>query len=242
MLERSGAERTRNRLYIMVLQAVGRVLRWKSKKDRERPADQKKTYLDGDVIRAQVTDCDFGALVRLPDAIDHNEWLATHTTTFFNHISLQYSTISEYCTSQTCPSMAIPGTMLHWQDGEKGKKVKLAAPQYVDCVMCSVQRLVTNESIFPTKFGQEFPPAFSTYIQRIFRLCFHVLAHLYHSHFRETVALDLHSHLNSLYVHFVTFALQFSLLPPAELAPLSDLTDALCIPSASSPHHRAPQT
>lgn len=41
----------------------------------------------------------------------------------------------------------------YWYD-EKGKKTKCTAPQYVDFVMSSVQKLVTDEDIFPTKYGE----------------------------------------------------------------------------------------
>ena len=41
----------------------------------------------------------------------------------------------------------------HWQD-EKGKKLKQSAPQYIDHMMSYVQKSVTDESQFPTKFGE----------------------------------------------------------------------------------------
>lgn len=41
----------------------------------------------------------------------------------------------------------------YWYD-EKGKKTKCTAPQYVDFVMSLVQKLVTDEDIFPTKYGE----------------------------------------------------------------------------------------
>ncbi len=40
----------------------------------------------------------------------------------------------------------------YWYD-ERGKKTKCTAPQYVDLVMTFVQKLVTDEEIFPTKYG-----------------------------------------------------------------------------------------
>lgn len=41
----------------------------------------------------------------------------------------------------------------YWYD-EKGKKTKCTAPQYVDFVMSLCQKLVTDEEIFPTKYGE----------------------------------------------------------------------------------------
>lgn len=40
-----------------------------------------------------------------------------------------------------------------WFD-EKGKKVKVAAPQYVDYVMTFIQKTINDESVFPTKSGK----------------------------------------------------------------------------------------
>lgn len=41
----------------------------------------------------------------------------------------------------------------YWYD-ERGKKTKCTAPQYVDFVMSLCQKLVTDEEIFPTKYGE----------------------------------------------------------------------------------------
>lgn len=40
-----------------------------------------------------------------------------------------------------------------WFD-EKGKKTKVAAPQYIDYVMTFIQKTITDENIFPTKYGK----------------------------------------------------------------------------------------
>lgn len=40
-----------------------------------------------------------------------------------------------------------------WFD-EKGKKTRVAAPQYIDYVMTFTQKTITDESVFPTKYGK----------------------------------------------------------------------------------------
>lgn len=40
-----------------------------------------------------------------------------------------------------------------WFD-EKGKKTRVAAPQYIDYVMTFTQKTISDESIFPTKYGE----------------------------------------------------------------------------------------
>lgn len=87
-----------------------------------------------------------------------------------------------------------------WFD-EKGKKTRVAAPQYIDYVMTFTQKTVSDESIFPTKYANEFPSSFESIARKILRLLFHVIAHLYAAHFREVALLGLHAHLNLTFAH-----------------------------------------
>uniref|UniRef100_A0A7N9CB15 MOB kinase activator 2 n=1 Tax=Macaca fascicularis TaxID=9541 RepID=A0A7N9CB15_MACFA len=133
---------------------------------------------------------------------------------------------AEFCLQEATGSFCT-GRQYYWYD-ERGKKVKCTAPQYVDFVMSSVQKLVTDEDVFPTKYGREFPSSFESLVRKICRHLFHVLAHIYWAHFKETLALELHGHLNTLYVHFILFAREFNLLDPKETAIMDDLTEVLC--------------
>lgn len=145
--------------------------------------------------------------------------------------------------------------------------------------------------------GVEFPRDFLVQIKRLYRLMFHVLAHIYHAHFdvigawaggicacvrprpRHSQhyggpgAMDACGHLNTLFAHFTLFARvrrahgkdgecarpcgtltmcarqTFDLLTDKELAPMSDLIDALLVPdeeeggaSAARPAPSAHQT
>ncbi|XP_027264707.1 MOB kinase activator 2 isoform X5 [Cricetulus griseus] len=131
---------------------AGGSLKSKAKPNGKKTAsEEKKVYLEPEHTKSRITDFEFKELVVLPREIDLNEWLASNTTTFFHHINLQYSTISEFCTGETCQTMAVCNTQYYWYD-ERGKKVKCTAPQYVDFVMSSVQKLVTDEDVFPTKY------------------------------------------------------------------------------------------
>ncbi|KPP72274.1 MOB kinase activator 2-like [Scleropages formosus] len=248
----------------MVLQAVGKVLRKSKAKPngKKAPAEERKQYLESEYTKVRVVDLDLKELVVLPREIDLNEWLASNTTTFFNLINLQYSTISEFCTGDSCQAMTACSTIYFWYD-EKGKKTKCTAPQYVDFVMSLVQKLVTDEDIFPTKYvhnvadavlqgnfkvfvlysycvvhqGKEFPNAFDSVVKKICRYLFHVLAHIYWVHFKETVALELHGHLNTLYAHFIVFVREFSLVDPKETSIMDDLSEVLCTPLPAAQNH-----
>ncbi|CAK9292747.1 unnamed protein product [Gordionus sp. m RMFG-2023] len=116
-----------------------------------------------------------------------------------------------------------------WID-EKGKKTKLSAPLFVDHVMTSIQKIILDENIFPTKYGNPFPPSFETQARKITRWLFQVTSHLYSSHYFQALGLQgIHSHLNTLFVHLL---LAFSLEEPLSLLlsdnePLAELATIL---------------
>lgn len=79
--------------------------------------------------------------------------------------------------------------------------------------------------------GKEFPNSFESLVKKICRYLFHVLAHLYWAHFKETVALELQGHLNTLYAHFIVFVREFNLVDPKETCIMDDLSEILCAPA-----------
>ncbi|XP_013409137.1 MOB kinase activator-like 2 isoform X2 [Lingula anatina] len=204
---------------------------WKGKsrrKDKDSPTpvqEEPRQYLEDTLVAESIAaKVDFEKLVRIPVNIDRNEWLATNTISFFEHINLMYGTISEYCTPAGCNSMTGPGgTQYLWFD-EKGKKCKCAAPQYVDFVMTFIQKTISEESVFPTKYGNPFPSSFEVLVKKIHRYLFHVLAHIYHAHYKEMVTFGIHGHLNTVFKHFMTMNKEFKLIDEKE----TDILDSLC--------------
>lgn len=77
--------------------------------------------------------------------------------------------------------------------------------------------------------ANEFPSSFESLVKKIVRLLFHVVAHMYHSHFKEIVLLNLHAHLNSVFVHLILFNERFHLIDEKETEILQDLAAALRI-------------
>lgn len=201
------------------------------KRDRECMGNEneRKLYLQDPLLELRIPENEINFLTDLPGGLDYNEWLASHTIGFFEHINLIYGTISEFCTTSSCPDMMGPGPRQYLWVDEKGRKSKLSAPQYIDYIMTYVQKTINDESTFPTKHGNDFPSSFDTHIKKIHRLLFHVLAHIYHSHFKEIVLLQLHAHLNAVFVHFVEFNLRFHTVDEKELEVLEDLIVALKI-------------
>lgn len=75
--------------------------------------------------------------------------------------------------------------------------------------------------------GSSFPSGFMFLIQKIFVMLFRTLAHLFSSHYKEAIAVELHPHLNTLFTHFITFSHTFRLLEPSETAQIDELFTVL---------------
>ncbi|GBO16561.1 MOB kinase activator-like 2 [Araneus ventricosus] len=75
--------------------------------------------------------------------------------------------------------------------------------------------------------NRDFPSSFESIVKKIQRLLFHVLAHIYHIHFKEIVLLNMHAHLNALFVHFTLFNERFNIVDEKETEILRDLAVAL---------------
>jgi len=200
-----------------------------ARKDRDNGCDETKLYLQEPCLERKIPETELNYITEIPEGLESREWLALHTIGFFEHINLIYGTVSEFCTTSSCPDMLGPGPRTYlWMD-ERGKKSRVSAPQYVDYVMTYIQKTVNDETMFPTKHGNEFPPNFDSIIKRVHRLLFHVVAHIYHSHFREVVLLGLHAHLNSLFAHVIEFNIQHNTIENKETEVLQDLIHALKI-------------
>ncbi len=61
----------------------------------------------------------------------------------------------------------------------------------------------------------------------VVRQFFVMLAHLYHSHLEEIMALRMHSHLNTTLRMFVVFNHENGLMPLEEMAPLAGIVKGI---------------
>jgi hypothetical protein len=96
--------------------------------------------------------------------------------------------------------------------GQNGKPMTLSAPTYIDAVLTSLQKLVEDENVFPTKSNQPFHPSFPATIKNIYRQLLRVFAHIYHAHFNQVLNLRAEPHFNSLFAHFLAFGKEYDLL------------------------------
>ncbi|XP_066921666.1 MOB kinase activator 2-like [Clytia hemisphaerica] len=188
--------------------------------------DIQKPYVNDKTLLSKISKDELKETVQLPTGVDPNEWLATNTLSFFNHISLMQESLHEFCTSQTCSNMS-SGAPNIWHD--KGKKVRLSAPEYIDLVITHVQKYVTDETVFPTKYDMTFPTNFLSVIKKVFKLLFHVLVHIYQSHYNDMDALQQSNLLNTVFIHFMYFQTEHSILEPKDISSFDDLIKSLCL-------------
>ncbi|KAG9286598.1 hypothetical protein G9A89_005366 [Geosiphon pyriformis] len=190
-------------------------------------------FLSQPFVNASFVKGSFKPIVMLPKYVDEDEWLAVNVFEFFTYLNLFYGSITDFCTSSSCPSMcAGPGVEFSWIDHTR-KSTKLPAPTYIDYVMTWIQNLLNDESTFPTKAGREFPPEFKQTVKSIFKQSFRVFAHIYHNHYDKVLHLREEGHFNSLFAHFISFAKEFALLDKKEMGPLEELIEIMELKEAN---------
>ena len=79
--------------------------------------------------------------VELPAGEDLNEWLAVNTIEFYNEINILYGILTEFCNSESCPTMSAgPKYEYLWADGHNVKTpLKVSAAEYIDFLMTWVE-------------------------------------------------------------------------------------------------------
>lgn len=170
------------------------------------------------------------SVVQLPQGEDTNDWIAVHVVDFFNRINLIYGTVSEYCTTTSCPTMSGgPKFEYLWADGGKYKKpTPLPAPQYVSLLMDWVEAQINNETLFPVSTDVPFPKSFTSLCRKILTRLFRIFVHVYIHHFDRIVAIGAEPHVNTCYKHFYYFVREFDLVSSKELEPLKEMTSHVC--------------
>jgi hypothetical protein len=164
------------------------------------------------VFTRSLAECNIHELIRQPAGVDKNEWIANNIVAFFNHVNALYNAMCGFCTKTTCPVMTGPQNSSYLWVDERNKKVKYSAPQYIDLSMMFIQKTLSDETIFPTKLDQQFPLYFDSLVRKMVRLLFHAVAHLYAVHYRQLIELQLHPHLNSLFLHFISFLITSNII------------------------------
>ncbi|UJR20337.1 hypothetical protein I4U23_023468 [Adineta vaga] len=164
------------------------------------------------VFTRSLAECNIHELIRQPVGVDKNEWIANNIVAFYNHVNALNNAMCDFCTPTTCPVMTGPQNSSYLWVDERNKKVKYSASQYIDLSMMFIQKTLSDETIFPTRLDQQFPLYFDSLVRKMVRLLFHAVAHLYAVHYRHLIELQLHPHLNSLFLHFIFFLITSNII------------------------------
>merc|ERR1712110_351813 len=89
--------------------------------------------------------------------------------------------------------------------------------------MTWVQETLDDETLFPTRDGEPFPPNAREILSTIFKRLLRVYAHMYSCHFECLQAIGAEAHLNTCFRHFVVFVNEYALIGRQELAPVQDV-------------------
>jgi len=129
---------------------------------------------------------------------------------FYTNLNEFYGVIAETCTQHTCPTMSSWIKLVWTHQG--GKQAMVPAPTYIGYMMTSIQNLIDDEKIFPTKSNQPFHPSFPATIRTVYRQLLRVFTHIYHAHYQQILHLRSEPHFNSLFAHYLTFGQECELL------------------------------
>jgi len=171
---------------------------------------------------------DFREAVKLPEGEDINEWYAVNIVDFYNQIMMLYSTISDFCTVETCPIMqAGPAFKYLWADKKTSKATEYPAPTYIGLLFDWILSQIDDESIFPSMIGDPFPKNFEAIIKEMMRRMFRIYAHCYYHHLEHFTDLGELLHLNTSFKHFYFFAREFNLIPNDQLEPMRSVINQM---------------
>ncbi|KAJ7600942.1 Mob1/phocein [Mycena floridula] len=169
------------------------------------PSGSRPLYLCSPFVDSALVKGHFKTIVMMPKYVDPAEWVAVNVFDFYTNLNEFYGVMTECCTPSSCPTMSAgPNLNYTWATPDR-KQVSLPAPSYIDSVMSTVQGLLDDENVFPTKSGQEFHQSFAQTVKSIYRQLFRVFAHLYHAHYQQVLHLRSEPHFNSLFAHFLAF-------------------------------------
>ncbi|KAH8824993.1 Mob1/phocein [Flagelloscypha sp. PMI_526] len=175
-------------------------------------ANGKPLYLCSPFVDAALVKGNFKTIVMLPKYCDIMEWVAVNMYDFYTNLNEFYGGIAECCTQASCPTMSA-GTNLNylWTTQDK-RQLSMSASTYIDSVMSSIQTLIEDENVFPTKSSVGFQQSFPAKIRYVYRELLRVFAHIYFAHYQHILHLRSEPHFNSLFAHFLAFGRQYDLL------------------------------
>jgi len=156
-------------------------------------------------------------MIKLPQEVTLNTWLATHCIEFFNAVLFAYSSIHDHCTELTCSEIRVGNAVPYTWEGSK-----VTARQYFEYLTHYIHQLVQNPAIFAPD-GKPFPPSFKLTVKEIFKRTLPVYAHVFKCHTQQIAQKGYLTRFNNMVKHFYLFAKRFHLLESADFTPFLDL-------------------
>lgn len=169
-----------------------------------------------------IKDIDFETIISIPPEEDQYEWFAYNVFDFHRQVTMLFSTISEFCTSENCPHMSAgPGYKYLWSEHES--HTDMPAPEYIWRLLDQIENQLDDESIFPSSQNKPFPENIKSVVKTIMKRLFRVYAHFYHHHINHFKQLTVGKELDTSFMHFIRFNKKYDLIQAQQLEPLQDL-------------------
>ncbi|GMS96256.1 hypothetical protein PENTCL1PPCAC_18431, partial [Pristionchus entomophagus] len=169
--------------------------------------------------------------VKLPRGEDRNEWLAANVTDLFKQARMIFGIVYDACTAESCHTMSAGARHEYFwteEDGKGGQRIiEMPACDYIDYLLSAVGDQLDDETSFPSKLGEPFPPNFIEIVKSIVKRLFRIYAHVMTAHIEVVATLGAISHVNTSLKHFVLFIREFDLMKQEDLVPLASIIDRL---------------
>lgn len=163
-------------------------------------------------------------LVQTPEGENVNDWIALHVMDFFNEISLlgELATTHEDAEKFNQPGRGFPaGFVYKWRDAKNKKAQSVSAPDYINYSIAYIDGILDDPSVFPLDDTGVYPPDFVETAKEIYVKLFRVFAILYGAFLDALKEMEVATHLNTSFKHYIYFGLCHELMPKEkELKPL----------------------
>lgn len=214
----------------------GQILRRLSPKPRkqnstaELPAFAEEPHCSASLVKGS-----FLKFVARPPYVDELEWLMVHTFDFFHLTNLFYSSVVEFCQKdcirrplccgpdQVYSALPIPASAAGSDPQSVSSASSGSACQQIDTMLAWIQHQIDQEKLFPVRSEEPISTKDTINTTRLIFLClYRILSHIYFCHYNSVLALGEGAHLNTLFSHFMAFALiqQPPLLEKKEWQPM----------------------
>jgi MOB kinase activator 1 len=158
-----------------------------------------------------------GSLKRVticPKDVELSEWIAALLFDFWTHTQVFF----ECCGCLSGPKCDLES--FTWTDTQKRK---VHAAEYFEYLSVHLQRLFSDEKLFPTRQQESFPKDFLNQTARpVYRLITKLLIHLAQFHYDTVILLQSTRHVNTLIAHFYVFGKEFDLIEKKDWLPLTE--------------------